>query len=116
LFSIYHDLIQLRHEYAALRNSRVNWLHNSDETNLVSYLRADDKDELLVVINVSSHPLTGRVELKNVDNFVPLKITGVQNSSDGPLPMIQLNQYEWRIYHRASIPMHPAPGVAVSGN
>jgi cyclomaltodextrinase / maltogenic alpha-amylase / neopullulanase len=116
LRSIYHSLIQLRQQYGALRNSRVDWLHNSDETNLVTFLRADDKDELLVVINFSNHPLAGKVDFKNVDGFVPLKITGVQSSLDGPLPMIQLNQYEWRIYHRASIPRHPAPGVAVSGN
>ena len=27
LRSVYHDLIRLRHQYAALRNSRVGWLH-----------------------------------------------------------------------------------------
>jgi len=116
LRGIYHDLIQLRHQYAALRGPTVDWLHNSDETNLVTFLRADDKDELLVAINFSNHPLTGEVDMKNVDSFVPLKITGVQNSSAGPLPEIQLGQYEWRIYHRAAIPGHPAQGVAVSGN
>jgi hypothetical protein len=116
LRGIYHDLIQLRHQYAALRSPTVDWLHNSDETNLVTFLRADEKDELLVVINLSDHPLTGEVNMKSVDSFVPLKITGVQNSSDGPLPTIRLGQYEWRIYHRASIPGHPAQGIAVSGN
>jgi cyclomaltodextrinase / maltogenic alpha-amylase / neopullulanase len=116
LRSIYHDLIQLRHQYAVLRNSRVDWLHNSDETNLVTFLRADDKDELLVVINFSNHPLNGSVDLKNVDGFVPVEISGVRSSQGGSLPVIQLNQYEWRVYHRASIPMHRAPGVAVSGN
>jgi cyclomaltodextrinase len=112
LRSIYHNLIQLRHQYAALRNSTVDWLHNSDETNLVTFLRADDKDELLVVINFSNHPLTGRVELKNVDGFVPLKMTGVHNSSDGPLPMIQLSQYEWRLYHRPAILLRPVASLA----
>ena len=78
--SIYHSLIQLRQQYAALRNSRVHWLHNSDETNLVTFLRADDKDELLVAINFSNHPLNGSVDLKNVDGFVPLEISGVRSS------------------------------------
>jgi len=96
-------LIQLRHQYAALRNSRVDWLHNSDETNLVTFLRADDKDELLVVINFSDHPITGKVDLNNVDGFVPVEISGVQSSEGGPLPMSHLNGYEWRIYHRAPI-------------
>jgi cyclomaltodextrinase len=116
LRSFYHSLIQLRQQYAALRNSRVDWLHNSDETSLVTFLRADDKDELLVVINFSDHPITGKVDLKNADSFVPVQISGVQSSEVAPLPMSHLNGYEWRIYHRASIPMHPAPGVTVSGN
>ena len=80
LRSIYHSLIQLRQQYAALRNSRVDWLHNSDEANLVTFLRADDKDELLVAINFSNHPLNGTVDLKNVDGFVPLEISGVRSS------------------------------------
>ena len=99
---IYHDLIELREQYAALRNSRVDWLHNSDETKLVTYLRADDKDELLVVINFSNRPLTGKVDVKNVDGFVPVEISGVQSSNGGPLPMFHLNGFEWRIYHRAA--------------
>ena len=116
LRSIYHSLIQLRQQYAALRNSSVVWLHNSDEANLVTFLRADDKDELLVAINFSNHPLNGSVDLKNVDGFVPLEISGVRSSQGGSLPMIQLNRYEWRIYHRASIPRQRTPRVAVSGN
>jgi cyclomaltodextrinase / maltogenic alpha-amylase / neopullulanase len=116
LRSIYHSLIQLRQQYAALRNSRVDWLHNSDEANLVTFLRADDKDELLIAINFSNHPLNGSVDLKNLDGFVPLEISGIRSSQGGSLPMIQLNQYEWRIYHRASIPRQRTPRVAVSGN
>lgn len=78
LAGIYHDLIQLRHQYAALRNSSVDWLHNSDETRLLTFLRADDKDELLVVINFSNRPLTGKVDLKDVGGFAPVKISGVK--------------------------------------
>jgi cyclomaltodextrinase len=102
LRSIYHDLIQLRHQYAAFCNSRVDWLHNSDETNLVTFLRTDDKDELLVAINFSKHPITGKVALKNMDGFVPLKISDMKGPPGDPLPVIQLGQYEWRIYHRVS--------------
>jgi len=28
--------------------------------------------------------------------------------------MSHLNGFEWRIYHRASISMHPVPGLAVN--
>ena len=102
LRSIYHDLIQLRKNSAALRGSNVEWLHNSDENKLVTFLRADDKDEFLVVINLSNRPLTGSVSLKNTAGFSGVKISGADNSGGGPLPAIHLNEFEWRIYHRAA--------------
>ena len=99
--SIYHDLIQLRKTYAALRNDRVEWLNNSDDSRLVTFLRGDGKDELLVVINLSNRPLTGTVDLKKTEGFTTLKFSGGQSSDGGPLPAFQLNGFEWRIYHRA---------------
>jgi cyclomaltodextrinase len=112
LADIYHGLIQLRHQYAALRNSNVQWLYNSDETRLLTFLRADDKDELLVVINFSNRPLTGKVDLKDVSGFVPVRISGVLNSDGGPLPTLHLNSFEWRIYHRSSISLRPVAHLA----
>ena len=102
LRSIYHDLIQLRKQSAALRSDNVGWLHNSDETRLITYLRADDKDEFLVLVNLSSRPLTGTVELKNFAGFSPVKISGAEDSGGGPLPAVHLNGFEWRIFHRAA--------------
>jgi cyclomaltodextrinase / maltogenic alpha-amylase / neopullulanase len=109
---IYRDLIQLRHQYPAFCNSHVDWLKNSDETNLVTFLRADGNDELLVVINVSDHPISGKVDLDGVDGFVPVKITGWPSRPAGLLPTLQLNQYEWRIYHRQAILSHPVVSLA----
>ncbi len=100
--SIYHDLIQLRKQYAALRTSDVEWLHNSDEAKLLTFRRADGKDELLVVINLSNQPISGKVDLQNVEGFSPVKITSLQSSDSGPLPAFHLNGFEWRIYHRAT--------------
>jgi glycosidase len=56
---IYQELIKLRSQYPAFRNDRVVWLHNSDEANLVTLMRLDDKDELVIVINFSNRPSTG---------------------------------------------------------
>ena len=98
--SIYHDLIRLRRQNPALRTSDVQWLHNSSEATLVTYLRADTKDEFLVAINFSNRPLDGQVELKDAAGFAPVNIAGLQNSNNGPLPALHLNGFEWRIYHR----------------
>jgi cyclomaltodextrinase len=113
---IYHDLIRLRHQYAALRNSTVDWLHNSDEASLVTFLRADGKDELLVVINFSNQQLAGKVDLKNMAGFVPVEISGIHSSDDGLLPTVQLNGYEWRIYHRPAALLKPVAGLAPQKN
>jgi cyclomaltodextrinase / maltogenic alpha-amylase / neopullulanase len=101
LRSIYHDFIQLRKNYAALRTERVDWLHNSDEIKLVTYRRVDDKDDFLIVINLSNRQLIGKVELKDVAGYAPVKISGYDYSDGSPLPTFHLNGYEWRIYHRA---------------
>jgi glycosidase len=116
LRGIYHDLIQLRHQYAALRNSRVDWLRNSDEASLVTFLRSDEKDELLIIINFSNRPLNGRVDLKNVDGFGPLKISGMPNFAGAPLPAVHLNSFQWRIYHRAPVSSRTVPNVAAREN
>jgi len=116
LRAFYHDLIQLRHQYAAFRNSEVDWLHNSDENRVITFLRADDKDELLVIINFSDRPLASRVDLKNVDGFVPLKFSGARSAYGGPLPAFQLDRYEWRIYHRVSKSLTSVASVAPDRN
>ncbi len=102
---IYHDLIQLRNHYPAFCSDNVEWLHNSSEATLVTYLRADSKDEFLVAINFSNRPLDGRVDLKDCAGFQPVNISGLQNSDHDSLPAIHLNGFEWHIYHRAATAM-----------
>lgn len=98
----YHDLIQLRRQYPALSDSDVDWLHNSDESKVLTFMRADDKDEFLVVINFSSQPVADQVTLKNDAGFTPVKISGLPDPDNGSLPNLHLKGFEWRIYHRSS--------------
>src|SRR5262249_40745842 len=51
LRDIYRDLIKLRKQHACFLNDRVTWLRNSNEANVVTFLRADDEEEFLVAIN-----------------------------------------------------------------
>jgi cyclomaltodextrinase len=98
--AIYHSLIQLRKQNPAFRTADVQWLHNSSEATLATYVRATDKDEFLVAINFANRPLDANVELKETNGFVPVKISGLQSSQNNSLPAIHLNGFEWRIYHR----------------
>lgn len=100
LRDIYRDLIKLRKTYAALRSDRLIWLRNSDENNLLSFLRLDEKDEFVVVINFSNRPLTGWVEVMHDHDFKPLKIAGTPEPPGDSLPRVSLNGFEWRIFHR----------------
>lgn len=106
---LYRDLIRLRHKYHAFQDSPVDWLHNSDEKSLVSFRRADETDEFLVVINFSNQPVTGRVTLEPADGFARVKISGV-DSNTGSFPNIHLEGYGWAIFHRTAIPTQAVTG------
>jgi len=101
LRDIYRDLIKLRKQYAAFQNDSVTWLHNSNETDLVTMMRHDDKDEFVIVVNFSNRPQNGSLEVANAREFKPVRIAGVPEAKGDGFPSFRLNGFEWRIYHRA---------------
>ncbi len=102
LRAIYHDLIQLRKQHSAFRTESVQWVDNSSQNELVTFLRTDDKDEFLVVINFSNRPLTGRVTLKSATGFHAVKFTGSDDVNGATLPVVHLNGFGWHIYQRSA--------------
>jgi cyclomaltodextrinase / maltogenic alpha-amylase / neopullulanase len=98
---IYRDLIKLRKQYPALRGGQVVWLRNSDAANVVTFMRQDDKDEFVIVINFSNRPIAGSADIKNSQDFKPVRISGMPEAPAGGFPNFRLNGFEWRIYHRA---------------
>jgi glycosidase len=100
LHDIYRNLIKLRKQSPALYNGDVVWLENTASGEIISFLRQDEKDQFLVMINLSSRRVAGSVELPNGDGFEPVNISGVSESVDTTLPDFSLNGYGWQIYHR----------------
>lgn len=100
LRDIYRDLIQLRKANPAFRNDRVVWLHNSDEANLVTLMRADEKHEFVIVINFSNRPATGWVQVMHEQEFKPVRIKGTPEGASSGFPLFRLGGFEWRIYQR----------------
>jgi glycosidase len=100
LEAIYHDLIQLRKENPAFRTDKVVWLRNSDPSSLVTFRRADDQSEFVVVINFSNRPSTGWLEVMHDAEFQPVKINGMPESPKTGFPLFRLHGFEWRIYKR----------------
>ena len=100
LRAIYRDLIKMRSEHPAFHSGKVAWLHNSDEANVVTFLRSDEKEEFLVVINFSNRGSSGKLDVEHMTEFQPMKLTGT-GSTRANLPSLRLTEFEWRIYRRA---------------
>ena len=105
---IYRDLIELRKANAPFRNGRVDWLRNSNEASLVSFMRADDSNEFVVVINFSNRPLNAQVEVTGPQNFKPVQINGMPPVPDQDFPSVHLGAFDWRIY-RCSLSVADQP-------
>ncbi|PWU13395.1 MAG: alpha-amylase [Verrucomicrobia bacterium] len=98
----YRDLIKLRKEHAAFRNDKVVWLRNSDDANLVTFMRMEGKEEFVVVINFSNRPQVGSVEVMHDEDFKPVKFAGLPEPPARGFPMFRLNGFEWRVYERTA--------------
>lgn len=102
LRQIYESLIGLRKQYAGcFCNDQVTWLRNSDQDDVVTFMREDGADQFVVVINFSNRPVSGQVELKDGGDFKPVRMAGLVGPSPDGLSPFHLNGFEWRIYHRA---------------
>jgi glycosidase len=102
LREIYRDLIRLRKQYAPFRNDRVIWLRSSNEADIATFMRLDERDEFVVVVNFSNRPQVGWVEVMNDQQFKPVKIAGLPEAPSAGFPLFRLAPFEWRIYHRAA--------------
>jgi glycosidase len=65
----YKQMIALRRASNALRHGSVEWLHNSDESRIVTFLRRAADEDMLVVINFSNQPILGSLEVGNAREF-----------------------------------------------
>lgn len=104
LREIYRGLIQLRKENPPFWNGDLTWLRNSASADVVSLLRADDRDQFLVLINFSNRPMDAKILDSLPEGFQPVKVDGLPVPPKDDLPHFSLNGFEWRIYHRSLNP------------
>jgi glycosidase len=110
----YQQIIALRRAHAALWNGDVEWLHNSDETRVLTYLRRTTDEEILVAINFSNSPFMGTVETGNGAGFSELTPdVSPPLPPDAPapermakrlvagLPALAVDAWGYRIFRRA---------------
>jgi glycosidase len=97
---IYRDLAKLRSEHPAFHNDHLTWLPNSDERNVVSFLRSDDKEQFVAIVNFSNRPVTGALQVKEAAQFKPVRISGTPDLSTADFPRFQLDGFGFRIYQK----------------
>ncbi|HKP72484.1 MAG TPA: alpha-amylase family glycosyl hydrolase [Pyrinomonadaceae bacterium] len=111
----YKQMIALRRTSNALRRGSVEWLRNSDETRVVTYLRRAGDEEMLVAINLSNRPFVGFVEAAGVAGFAdvtPDVAPPLPPDAPAPertarartvgLPTLALDAWGYRVFRRAA--------------
>lgn len=97
----YRQIISLRHDHPALRDGVTEWLHNSDEHRVITFLRRDRNEEVLVTINMSNRPFSGFVEVANGSSFKDVTADSVSRDHISGLPALMLESWGFRIFARA---------------
>jgi len=110
----YKQMIELRRASPALRRGAVEWLRNSDEARVVTYLRRAGDEEMLVAINFSNRPFAGMIEAPGGTAFAdvtPDVAPPLPPDAPAPehkprprtvgLPALALDAWGYRIFRRA---------------
>jgi glycosidase len=110
----YRRIIELRRGSPALRRGAVEWLRNSDEARVVSYLRRTGDEEIVVAINFSNSPFAGTVDAPGGATFTdvtPDVAPPLPPDAPAPahkphartvtLPALALDAWGYRIFRRA---------------
>jgi cyclomaltodextrinase / maltogenic alpha-amylase / neopullulanase len=98
----YETLIRLRAEHPALRRGDLKWLSNDDEAIVVSFVRRNETEEVVGLVNLSNRPRRVRVAIDSNKNFRDL-VNGTRADKDGPQRKawsVDLEAWAWRWYGR----------------
>lgn len=104
---LYPQLTALRRAHPALQQGETEWISNSDETRVLSYVRRSGKEEFLIAINFSNRPFTGLVGADSNARYIE-KTPSLEpaNSINKPrpvsLPAINLEAWGFRIFQRVN--------------
>jgi len=92
------QLIALRHAHPALTGGDLTWVHNSDEAQVLTFMRRTATETVLVAINLSTQPFVGVVEAGDSGyTEVTPQSAAAQKHSNG-LPALFLAAWEYRVY------------------
>jgi glycosidase len=107
----YKKFIAIRKSSVALRRGDLTWLKNSDENRIVTFLRRDGSEEILVAINFSNEPFIGLVEgggpmFEDITPEVATPLLPGQSAADVKrratvaLPALALDSWGYRVFRK----------------
>jgi len=109
----YKQMSELRHASSALRRGSLEWLRNSDEARVLSFLRRAADEEILIAVNLSNRPFAGTIEVGSAGDYRDITPNvGPPQPPDAPvterartnrqagLPAISLDSWGYRIFQR----------------
>jgi cyclomaltodextrinase len=97
----YQALAELRRAHPALTRGEVRWQRNSDEKRVLSYERVAGNERLLVAVNLSSQPFSGKVD---AGAGAWRDITPAASSRRATTPArLQLAPWEFRVFSRSVV-------------
>lgn len=110
----YQQMMALRRSSNALRRGTLEWLRNSDESRVLTFLRRTPTEEVVVAINFSNLPFFGSIETANGSSYEDVTPdVGPPLPPDAPaperikrkrtvsLPALSLDAWGYRIFRRA---------------
>ena len=96
----YDAMIELRKGSDALRRGRLDWLRNSGEDRVVSFIRSGMDEDVVAVINLSSAHFTGFVEVSGDFEDATPSFGETREEKTAALPAVTLAPWEFRVFRR----------------
>ncbi len=97
----FQQLIALRQAHATLRDGEVQWLHNSDESRVLTFARRNAGESIVVAINFSAQPFVG---VTDTGGGRYRDITPGRAAGEASLPALSLGAFEYRVFLRTQAP------------
>jgi glycosidase len=111
----FKQMMALRQASTALRRGSLEWVPNSDESRVVTYVRTNGNEQVLVAINFSNAPFRGMIEASGANGFTEVTPdVGQPQPPNAPasdnlnakrtigLPAISIAAWGYRIFRRNS--------------
>lgn len=92
----YAATIPLRKTHAAFLSGELEWVRNSDEQHVVTFIRRSRDESFLIAVNLSNTPFRGTVEGVS-GQWAPMALPGSRLAS---VPDVALDAFGFRVYRQ----------------